>query len=177
MFLTLIDGLDSDIIFWFDCDFTSTVTFLAVSTSKFDSHGVKYVSSAITSSLILPFVDSSNKFFNFLIGTVHLPLESIVPLNKRFKLSDSTIEITGASFVADLESIFGEVNWEYVAREEAWYNSQFTPFQSVSRDEAMSVPAVMRCRNLIATTIGVMELETYSKEKGDANRMESWQMS
>jgi phage portal protein BeeE len=43
------------------------------------------------------------------------------------------------------------------------YYSQFTPFQSVSRDEAMSVPAVMRCRNLIATTIGVMELETYSK--------------
>ena len=35
------------------------------------------------------------------------------------------------------------------------YYSQFTPFQSVSRDEAMSVPAVMRCRNLIATTIGV----------------------
>lgn len=43
------------------------------------------------------------------------------------------------------------------------YYSQFTPFQSVGRDEAISVPAVMRCRNLIATTIGVMELETYSK--------------
>ena len=43
------------------------------------------------------------------------------------------------------------------------YYSQFTPFQSVGRDEAISVPSVMRCRNLIATTIGVMELETYSK--------------
>jgi HK97 family phage portal protein len=43
------------------------------------------------------------------------------------------------------------------------YYSQFTPFQSVSRDEAISVPSVMRCRNLIATTIGVMELETYAK--------------
>jgi HK97 family phage portal protein len=43
------------------------------------------------------------------------------------------------------------------------YYAQFTPFQSVGRDEAISVPAVMRCRNLIATTIGVMELETYSK--------------
>ena len=43
------------------------------------------------------------------------------------------------------------------------YYSQFTPFQSVSRDEAISVPSVMRCRNLIATTIGVMSLETYSK--------------
>ena len=43
------------------------------------------------------------------------------------------------------------------------YYSQFTPFQSVSRAEAIGVPAIMRCRNLIATTIGVMELETYSK--------------
>jgi len=39
----------------------------------------------------------------------------------------------------------------------------FTPFQSVSRADALSVPAVMRCRNLIATTIGTMKLETYSK--------------
>lgn len=43
------------------------------------------------------------------------------------------------------------------------YYSQFTPFQSVSRAEAISVPSVMRCRNLIATTIGVMQLGTYSK--------------
>ena len=43
------------------------------------------------------------------------------------------------------------------------YYSQFTPFQSVGRDEAISVPSVMRCRNLIATTIGTMELKTYSK--------------
>ena len=43
------------------------------------------------------------------------------------------------------------------------YYSQFTPFQSVSRDEAISVASVMRCRNLIATTIGTMELKTYSK--------------
>jgi HK97 family phage portal protein len=43
------------------------------------------------------------------------------------------------------------------------YYSQFTPFQSVSREEAISVPSVMRCRNLIATTIGTMELKTYNK--------------
>jgi len=43
------------------------------------------------------------------------------------------------------------------------YYAQFTPFQSVGRDEAISVPSVMRCRNLIATTIGVMELCTFSK--------------
>jgi HK97 family phage portal protein len=43
------------------------------------------------------------------------------------------------------------------------FYSQFTPFQSVGRDEAITVPSLMRCRNLIATTIGVMELKTYSK--------------
>lgn len=43
------------------------------------------------------------------------------------------------------------------------FYSQFTPFQSVSRDEAITVPSVMRCRNLIATTIGTMELKTYAK--------------
>lgn len=36
---------------------------------------------------------------------------------------NTTIEIVGASFIADEESIFGEVNWEYVQREEEWYNS------------------------------------------------------
>jgi HK97 family phage portal protein len=43
------------------------------------------------------------------------------------------------------------------------FYSQFTPFQSVSREEAVTVPSVLRCRNLIATTVGVMELKTYSK--------------
>ena len=35
----------------------------------------------------------------------------------------STIEIVGASFIADEDSIFGKVNWDYVRREEEWYNS------------------------------------------------------
>jgi hypothetical protein len=43
------------------------------------------------------------------------------------------------------------------------FYSQFTPFQSVGREEAITVPSVMRCRNLLTTTIGVMELKTYSK--------------
>lgn len=36
---------------------------------------------------------------------------------------NTTIEIVGASFVVDEDHIFGEVNWDYVAREEQWYNS------------------------------------------------------
>lgn len=39
-------------------------------------------------------------------------------------VGSSTIEIIGASFIADEESIFGEVNWDYVKREEEWYNSE-----------------------------------------------------
>lgn len=38
-------------------------------------------------------------------------------------VGNSTLEIIGASFIANEESIFGEVNQEYVAREEGWYNS------------------------------------------------------
>lgn len=34
-----------------------------------------------------------------------------------------TVEIINASFVADVDTIFGEVNRAYVARELAWYNS------------------------------------------------------
>ena len=33
------------------------------------------------------------------------------------------IEIIGAQFLADADSIFGEVNWEYVQRELEWYRS------------------------------------------------------
>lgn len=35
----------------------------------------------------------------------------------------TTIEIVGAAFIADEPSIFGEINHEYVKREEEWYNS------------------------------------------------------
>lgn len=38
-------------------------------------------------------------------------------------VGDTTLEIVNASFIADEDSIFGEVNWDYVKREEQWYNS------------------------------------------------------
>ncbi len=40
------------------------------------------------------------------------------------KTGCKTIEILGASFIADEPSIFGEVNEDYVTRELAWYLSQ-----------------------------------------------------
>jgi thymidylate synthase len=39
-------------------------------------------------------------------------------------VGNTTIEIINASFIADEDAIFGEVNWDYVKREEEWYNSQ-----------------------------------------------------
>jgi thymidylate synthase len=39
-------------------------------------------------------------------------------------VGSSTIEIVGASFQANEDSIFGNVNWDYVKREEEWYDSQ-----------------------------------------------------
>lgn len=36
---------------------------------------------------------------------------------------NTTIEIINASFIANEDMIFGNVNWDYVRREEDWYNS------------------------------------------------------
>lgn len=46
--------------------------------------------------------------------------------NQRYvtdKTGVKTIELIGASFIADEEAIFGEVNWDYVNRELRWYDS------------------------------------------------------
>lgn len=40
------------------------------------------------------------------------------------KTGAKTIEIIGASFVADWPNLFGEPNLDYIAREIEWYNSQ-----------------------------------------------------
>ena len=37
---------------------------------------------------------------------------------------NTTIELIGSTFIADEDVIFGEVNWDYVKREEEWYNSR-----------------------------------------------------
>lgn len=38
-------------------------------------------------------------------------------------VGSKTIEIVGASFIAKDDELFGEVNWDYIKREEQWYNS------------------------------------------------------
>ena len=39
------------------------------------------------------------------------------------KTGVKTIELVGASFLADEDAIFGDVNWDYVRREIQWYDS------------------------------------------------------
>lgn len=49
------------------------------------------------------------------------------------------------------------------------YSPYAMPFQYayVSRIDAMSVPALQRCRNLLAGTIGAIPLELYKKSTGE----------
>lgn len=47
-------------------------------------------------------------------------------------VGNTTIEIVNASFIADEDSIFGEVNWDYVHREEEWYNSMSRNVNDIS---------------------------------------------
>lgn len=56
-----------------------------------------------------------------------LTIKKFTSVNREGSMIDlvgnTTIEIIGASFIADEDTIFGEVNWDYVRREEEWYNS------------------------------------------------------
>lgn len=56
-----------------------------------------------------------------------LSAEQFTTVNREASMTalagNTTIEIVGATFLANEDAIFGEVNWDYVAREEEWYNS------------------------------------------------------
>jgi thymidylate synthase len=57
--------------------------------------------------------------------------------NKNFtldKTGQKTIEIIGASFIADEPAIFGQVNQEYIDSEIAWYRSQSTNINDIFND-------------------------------------------
>ena len=51
------------------------------------------------------------------------------------KTGQKTIEMIGASFIADEPSIFGEPNQEYIDAEIAWYNSQSTNINDIHIDK------------------------------------------
>ena len=50
------------------------------------------------------------------------------------KTGMKTIEMIGASFIADEPSIFGEVNKQYVEDELVWYTSQSTNIKDIWGD-------------------------------------------
>jgi len=58
--------------------------------------------------------------------------------NKEFsddKNGDLTIELLGASFIADEDCIFGKLNEEYIEKEIEWYNSQSTNIKDIYGEE------------------------------------------
>lgn len=76
---------------------------------------------------------------------------------------NTTIEIVNASFIADEESIFGEVNWDYVKREEEWYNSMSRSVHSIPGGAPQIWKAVADKDGLINSNYG---WAIYSPENG-----------
>jgi thymidylate synthase len=60
-----------------------------------------------------------------------------------------TLEIIGAAFLTDDDALFGFVDWDYVAREEAWYDSQSRNVNDLTGN----IPAVWKS---IASTDGTI---------------------
>jgi thymidylate synthase len=59
-------------------------------------------------------------------------------INERFtidKTGQKTIELIGASFLADESCIFGQLNEEYIQKELEWYNSMSTNINDIYGDE------------------------------------------
>jgi thymidylate synthase len=78
-------------------------------------------------------------------------------------VGNTTIEIVGASFLADEDAIFGEVNWDYVKREEAWYDSQTLNVNGIPGGAPAIWKAVADKDGFINSNYGWM---IYSSENG-----------
>lgn len=76
-----------------------------------------------------------------------------------------TIEIVGANFIARDEALFGKVDWDYVHREEQWYDSQSLKVDDIPG----GAPAVWKA--IADKTTGEINSNygwtTYSKENGE----------
>lgn len=60
------------------------------------------------------------------------------------KTGQKTIEILGASFIADEPSIFGTPNQEYIDKELAWYESQSTNIYDINKESGADAPAAWK---------------------------------
>jgi thymidylate synthase len=84
---------------------------------------------------------------------------------------NTTIEIIGASFIADEEAIFGEVNWDYVKREEEWYNSMSLNVNDIPGGAPAIWKAVADKDGFINSNYGwcIYSNENFSKMEIDAH--------
>lgn len=93
---------------------------------------------------------------------------SFTSVNREKSMTDlsgnTTIEIIGASFIADEESIFGNVNWDYVHREEQWYNSMSLNVNDIPGGPPAIWSAVADKDGLINSNYGYL---LYSTENGN----------
>lgn len=60
------------------------------------------------------------------------------------KTGQKTIEILGASFIADEPSIFGTPNEEYIKAEIAWYESTSTNIYDIHKESGAEAPAAWK---------------------------------
>jgi thymidylate synthase len=94
--------------------------------------------------------------------------KKFVGLNREGTMTDlvgnTVIEIIGASFVADEDSIFGEVNLDYVQREEQWYNSMSRNVNDIPGGAPAIWKAVADRDGIINSNYGWM---IYSQENGN----------
>ena len=101
-----------------------------------------------------------------LFGTL-LKEKAFTSINREASMTgltgNTTIEIIGASFIADEDHIFGEVNWDYVAREEAWYNSMSLNVNDIPGGPPKIWQAVADKSGFINSNYGWC---IYSKENG-----------
>lgn len=67
-------------------------------------------------------IDIRKEFANLLVGDHYTSINREASMTSL--MGSKTIEIVGACFLANQDVIFGEVNWDYVKREEEWYNSE-----------------------------------------------------
>lgn len=60
------------------------------------------------------------------------------------KTGQKTIELIGASFIADEPSIFGTPNQDYIQKEIAWYDSKSTNIYDINKESGADAPAAWK---------------------------------
>lgn len=101
------------------------------------------------------------------IFQTNLSKNKFVGLNREGTMTDlvgnTVIEITGASFIADEDHIFGTVNNDYIEREKQWYNSMSRSIDDIPGGPPAIWGAVADKDGIINSNYGWM---IYSQENG-----------